>query len=271
MAKAAAGSEQGGGPNFWRRTWPLLVLVIASVAVFASGAHRYLTLATIVTYRDWLQAQVQEYGPLAVLGYALVYVTAVTLSIPGAVFLTILGGFLFGWLLGGTLAALCATLGAILVFLIARTSVGDLLARKAGPRLKVLADGFRDDAFSYLLFLRLLPIVPFWITNLAPALLGVSARTFAIATLIGIFPATFAFATAGAGLDSVIAAQKEAYAACLAATRADCSLDFELRAIVTPKLIAAFVALGLASLAPVLVRRWRARRTRALAGKNSGA
>ena len=241
----------------WGHYLPLALLILAMAAVFASGGHRLLTLETIVLYRDRLQALVEEYGPLAVLAYSATYVTVVTLSVPGAAILTILGGFLFGWLLGGAVAALSATIGAIFVFLIARTSLGDILIRRAGPRLQKLADGFREDAFSYLLFLRLLPIMPFWLTNLACALFGVRAKTFALATLIGVLPASFTFATAGAGLDSVIGAQKATFEACRAAGGADCVLSFSLTSVLTPQIIAALAALGVLSLIPVVLRRLR--------------
>lgn len=241
------------------RYLPLIILALGMVAVFATGAHRLLSLEAIVAYRDKLQTFVDQKGALAVLAYAGVYVTAVALSVPGAVFLTILGGFLFGWLWGGAVAAACATVGAVFVFLIARTSFGDLLARKAGPRLQTLASGFQEDAFSYLLFLRFLPIMPFWLTNLAAALFGVKLKTFALATAIGILPATFTFAVAGAGLDSVIEAQKAAFAACKAGGSADCSFDLDLRTILTPKLIIAFAALGVMALLPIALRRWRRR------------
>lgn len=246
------------------RYLPLVVLAGATVAVFATGSHRLLSLEAIVASRDTLQNFVETRGALAVVAYAGVYVTAVALSVPGAVFLTILGGFLFGWLLGGAVAAACATVGAVLVFLIARTSFGDVLVRKAGPRLQVLASGFQFDAFSYLLFLRFLPIMPFWLTNLAAALFGVRLKTFAVATAIGILPATFTFAVAGAGLDSVIDAQKAAYEACKAGAAAagggaECSFDLDLRTILTPKIIIAFAALAVMALAPIALRRWRAR------------
>ena len=237
----------------------------------ATGAHRIFSLETIVAYRDKLQAFVDHYGPMAVIAYAAVYVIAVALSIPGAVFLTILGGFLFGWFFGGAVASVSATLGAVLVFLIARTSVGDILARKAGPKLQKFADGFREDAFSYLLFLRFLPIMPFWMTNLAAALFGVRAETFAFATMIGILPATFTFATAGAGLDSVIAAQKASFQACKNAGRTDCAFDLDLWSILTPQILAAFAALGVMALIPVVVRHWRRRTPDAAVAKPSTA
>jgi uncharacterized membrane protein YdjX (TVP38/TMEM64 family) len=259
-ASVAAANHSGQDQaRSWTRYLPLAALGGAMVIVFATGAHRIFSLETIVAYRDKLQAFVDHYGPMAVIAYAAVYVIAVALSIPGAVFLTILGGFLFGWFFGGAVASVSATLGAVLVFLIARTSVGDILARKAGPKLQKFADGFREDAFSYLLFLRFLPIMPFWMTNLAAALFGVRAETFAVATMIGILPATFTFATAGAGLDSVIAAQKASFHACKNAARTDCAFDLDLWSILTPQILAAFAALGVMALIPVVVRHWRRR------------
>lgn len=257
---AADEADKPDEPRSWTRYLPLVALGLAMVAVFATGGHRLLRLESIVAYRDALQAFVAHHGPMAVIAYSAFYVTAVALSIPGAVFMTILGGFLFGWLFGGAIASVSATLGAVLVFLIARTSVGDILARKAGPRLRKLAAGFREDAFSYLLFLRFLPIVPFWMTNLAPALFGVRLETFALATMIGILPATFTFATAGAGLDSVIAAQKASFEACKASGRSGCALDLDVWSLLTPQILAAFAALGVMALIPVVVRHWRRRK-----------
>lgn len=267
----AAEAEPGdrAGRRSRARFLPLAVLALATAAMFAVGGHELLSFESVVAYRDRLQALVRAWGSLSLIAYAAVYVAAVALSVPGAVFLTILGGFLFGWPVGGAVAALSATLGAILVFLIARTSVGDLLARKAGPRLAKLADGLRHDAFSYLLFLRLLPIVPFWLANLAPAFFGVRIGTFAAATAIGILPAAFTFAIAGAGLDSVIAAQKAAFDACRRSGRSDCAFDLNLWNILTPEILAAFAALAVIALIPVAARRWRRRPQTSTAGDRS--
>ena len=102
-----------------------------------------------------------------------------------------------------------ATVGATLIFLIARTALGEPLLRLAGPRARQLAKGFRDDAFNYLLFLRLVPVFPFFLVNLVPAFAGVHLRPFVAATAIGVIPAVIVFSLAGMGLDSVIAAQKD--------------------------------------------------------------
>jgi uncharacterized membrane protein YdjX (TVP38/TMEM64 family) len=194
-----------------------------------------------------------------VAAYIALYVTAAALSIPVGFYLTVIGGILFGTVLGGAAALVGATTGAICIFLIARSAIGEYLVRRAGPLAGKLAQGFRADAFSYLLFLRLVPIVPFWMVNLVAALCGVRFATFAAATALGIIPATFIFAFLGAGLDSVITAQQAAYRACVAAGRPDCRLQFHLHAAITPELIAALVALSVLALAPVVVKHLRAR------------
>ncbi len=239
-----------------RRYLPLGLALVGVAAVFATGTHRYLTVEALVAHRERLQAFVASHGSTAMVVYMATYISAVTLSVPGGAILTIIGGFLFGWLVGGAAAAISATIGAIGVFLIARTSIGDALLRRAGTRVQKLAAGFREDAFSYLLFLRFLPVVPFWLTNLASALFGVPLRTFVLATQIGVIPGTFAFAIAGSGLDSIIAAQQQAREVCVAAGGADCSLDLSLGHLVTPQIVVAFAVLGLLALAPVVVKRF---------------
>jgi uncharacterized membrane protein YdjX (TVP38/TMEM64 family) len=263
------GERSGAMGNPWRYL-PLAVVLLGMGAVFASGAYRYLSLESLIDNRERLQAFVDAHLWKSLIAYVVIYVTAVALSIPGAVFLTILGGVLFGWLLGGVVAAIAATTGAVAIFLIARTSIGDALLRRAGPRLQRLAQGFQDDAFSYLLFLRFLPIVPFWMTNLAPALFGVRLRTFYLATQIGLLPGTFAFAVAGSGLDSIIAAQQKAREACLAAGGSPCSLNLHPKHLLTPEIIAAFVALGILALAPIVVKRIARRRFKNLDGSAMG-
>jgi len=171
------------------------------------------------------------------------------------------GDLLFGWMAGTALAVFAATIGAALIFLIARSSFGDTLAARAGPWLNRLRDGFQENAFSYLLFLRLVPAFPFFVVNLAPALLGVPLRTFVVGTAVGIIPGTAAFATAGAGLGSVVEAQNAAYQSCLAANpvngEAACPYTIDTSALVTKELLVAFAVLGLVALLPVILKRAR--------------
>lgn len=244
-----------------RRWAPLLLLALIMAGAWAFGLHEYLTLAAIAEHRADLAAFVEENRARAVICYLALYALVVALSIPGSIFITITGGFLFGWALGGVLAVIGATTGATLLFLIARTALGELLRAKAGPRLSRFAEGFRRDAFHYLLFLRVVPLMPFWLANLAAAFLGMGLAAFIGATFIGIMPAAFAFASFGAGLDSVIAAHEEAHARCLAATGGDasCGSGFGLADLLTPQLLVAMVALGAVALIPVGYRRWKAR------------
>ncbi len=242
-----------------RRLLPLVAIVAALAMVIAMGWHRHLSFESLVRHHSVLQDFVAQNKVAALAAYVALYIAVVALSVPGAVYLTIAGGILFGVLLGGIAAAVGATIGAICIFLIAKSALGEQLARRAGPLADRLAEGFRADAFSYLLFLRLVPIFPFWLVNLVPALAGVRLATFAAATAIGILPGTFAFAFVGAGLTSVITVQEAAYRACLAAGRSDCRLDFDLKAAVTPELLMALAALGVVALIPVIVKRLRAR------------
>ena len=226
-----AGSKRHGVARYL----PLAALAIAMTAAFALGLQSYLSLDVVVAKRaDLMDFVAHHYGYALVL-YAAVYVVTVALSLPGAAVLTLAGGFLFGWLVGGLVAIVAATAGATIVYLIARTSVGAALAEKAGPALGRLAKGFQQDAVSYMLFLRLVPLFPFWLVNLAPALFGVRFRVYVWTTIVGILPGTFAFAIAGAGLDSLVAAQQTVHAACAAAGRSGCSTMLEMRALMTPQ------------------------------------
>jgi uncharacterized membrane protein YdjX (TVP38/TMEM64 family) len=244
-----------------RRLLPLLLLLAATAFVFVMGWQRYLTLKELVDRREDLHAAITGHTLTALLIFIAIYASTVALSLPGAAVLTLAGGFLFGWFWGGLASMIAATIGAIFVFLIARSALGETLAARAGPLIANLRQGFQEDAFNYLLFLRLVPIFPFWLVNLAPALLGAGLSTYALATIIGIIPGSFAYSIAGQGLDSVIAAQQAAHQSCLAKMGPDaeklCPFVLEPRALLTPGLIAGFVALGLVALIPIAVKRFR--------------
>jgi uncharacterized membrane protein YdjX (TVP38/TMEM64 family) len=248
-----------GTPGRLRRFVPVVLIGLAMAAVFATGAHRHVSLETLVRHRMAIDAFIEAHALAAVAVYVGFYILAVSLSIPGALFLTISGGILFGTLVGGGAAVIGATAGATVIFLIAKSACGESLVRRAGPLAAKLADGFRSEAFSYLLFLRLVPAFPFFLVNLVPALAGVKLSTFVAATVIGVIPATFAFSFFGSGLDSVIDAQEKVFRACLDAGRTDCQIQFDLGTIVTPQLLAAFAVLGVIALLPVVVKRLRAR------------
>ena len=242
-----------------RRVIPLAVIIVLAVAAYVAFGRGALSLEALVRHRGAIDIFVTQHRALAVLAYIGVYAAAVSLSLPGATFLTVTGGLLFGVLVGAIAAVIGATIGATVIFLVARTALGEPLLRRAGPRVKQIAQGFRADAFSYLLFLRLVPALPFFLVNLVPAFAGVKLKTFVAATALGIIPGAFVYAFAGTGLDSVIAAQKASFDACVAAGRAGCSLSFNAASVLTPELIGALIALGLLALLPAVVKRLRGR------------
>jgi uncharacterized membrane protein YdjX (TVP38/TMEM64 family) len=228
------------------------------LVVVGMGWHRQLTLESVVALRDRFQDVLAAHMALSLLVYVLIYVCAVALSLPGGLILTATSGLLFGWFLGGLAAVVGATLGSTILFLVARTAIGEALTSRAGPWLNKLREGFKNDALSYLLFLRLVPAFPFWLVNIAPAVLGVPLKTYVIATFFGIIPATFAFAAAGAGLDSIIAAAKAEHAQCVAQKgAAACKLSIQASSLVTKELVLALALLGVVALIPIAVKKWR--------------
>ena len=242
-----------------RRLLPLIAVVLLAGIAYAVIGHSWISLEALVGHRTAIDVFVTQHRVLAVLAYIGLYVASVALSVPGATFLTVTGGFLFGVGVGASASVIGATMGATLIFLVARTALGEPLLRRAGPRAIKLAQGFRDDAFSYLLFLRLVPAFPFFLVNLVPAFAGVRLGPFVAATALGVIPAALVYALAGTGLDSVIAAEMKSYSDCAVSGQTDCHMTFEARNILTPQLIGALFALGLLALVPVVVKRWRAR------------
>ncbi|MAK62404.1 MAG: TVP38/TMEM64 family protein, partial [Ponticaulis sp.] len=147
-----AGPAPGKKTNWLSRLWPLGLLVIGLATIYFSGAYKYLSIDTLQTQRETLKAFVSDYLLFAVVGFILIYALATIFMLPGALWITIAGGFLFG-LVGGSLATVTgATLGATTLFFIARTSVGEPLRKRAGPFLRKVEAGFKDGAISYMFF-----------------------------------------------------------------------------------------------------------------------
>ncbi len=246
-----------------RRWGPLIAIVLLMVLAFAMGWHKHLSFETIGTNYQVLKDFIDANFIVAILIYMAIYIAMVALSLPGGLVLTVTGGLLFGWFAGAVATVIGATIGATIIFLIAKSSLGEALADKAGAWLGKLRDGFKENALNYLLFLRLVPAFPFWLVNLAPALLGVPLRTYVLGTAIGIIPGTLAFSVAGSGLGSVVEAQNEIHAACLANSPADpetaCPYKIDTSAIVTTELLVAFVLLGIVALIPVAYKKWSKR------------
>lgn len=229
----------------WKRLLPLVVLVALLVAFFASGLKDYATFDTLKNNREALLAFVRDHLLLAIAIYVLGYAVLTAASVPVASLVTISGGFLFGSYLGTFLTVLSATMGATVLFLLARTAFGEALRQKVGPYIRKMEEGFRENQVNYLLFLRLVPVFPFFVVNLAPAFLGVSVRAFVATTFIGIIPGTAVFTIVGAGLGSVF----------------DRGEAFSADSVLTPEILAALAGLGALALVPIVIKKLKKRRT----------
>jgi uncharacterized membrane protein YdjX (TVP38/TMEM64 family) len=181
------------------RLAPLAILLLGLLLFFVFGLERYLSFEMLRRNHATLTAWVHANTLLAMIAFVLGYAMVVAFSLPVAALLTPLGGFLFGPWLGAALSVVAATLGAVAVFLAARTALRDVFRSKAGGRLQKLEEGFTRDDFNYLLSLRLIPIFPFWLINIVPALLGMRLHRFALATFIGIIPGAIVYAGLGDG------------------------------------------------------------------------
>jgi uncharacterized membrane protein YdjX (TVP38/TMEM64 family) len=222
-----------------RRLW----LVLAALAAFAiirwSGLGEILSLETLRTHREALAGWVGGNVVVASLAYVAAYVAAVGFSLPGAVFLTLAGGFLFGAALGTLLTVTGATIGATLVFLFAKAIFGANALDRFGAPAARLADGIRRNAASYLLVLRLVPLFPFFLVNLVPAFVGVTLPVYVATTFFGIIPGTAVFSLAGAGLGAVL----------------DQGGALTPGAILTPEIVAGLLGLAALSLAAIPLRK----------------
>ncbi len=245
-----AGASGDGAPArarlpLARRLVPLAVLLAVLAAALVLRPDRYLSFEQLAAHREWLLAEVARLGLIAPVLFLLLYASATGLSIPGATVLTLAGGFLFGTLAGTAIVVVGATLGAVIIFLVARTAFGDVLRARAGPFIRKLEAGFRANALSYLLVLRLVPLFPFWLVNLVPAFLGVRLSTFVIGTFIGIIPGAVVYASLGSGLGALIEHGE----------RPDLGVIFE------PRVLTPLVGLAILALLPVAYKWLHQRRT----------
>ncbi len=227
-----------------KRLLPVAILVIGLALFFAFDLGRFLSWEALAEYQDWLQSEIAELGLLANLIFIAIYAVVIAFSVPVGTILTVVGGFLFGASAATVCVVFGATLGAVLLFLAARYAFYDALHAKAGPALLKMERGFKENALSYLLFLRLVPLFPFWLVNLVPALLDVPLKTYVIATFIGIIPATYVYAGLGNGVGEIIAAGETP----------------DLSIIYNPEVLLPLLGLAVLALIPVFYKAWKARK-----------
>jgi len=215
-----------------------LVFLAAVACFFYFDLGRFLTLESLKANQTRLGELYAAHTLLFVGSFILVYIVQTTLSLPGAAILTLAGGAVFGSVMGTVYANIGATTGATLAFLVARFLLRDWVVGRFGSRTAKLDQGLRESGLSYLLFLRLVPLFPFWLINLASGLTGLPLKTYVIGTAIGILPGSFVFANAGASLATIES----------------------VGGIASPRVIGSFVLLGLFALIPTLYQKSKARR-----------
>ncbi|MEL7041047.1 MAG: VTT domain-containing protein [Pseudomonadota bacterium] len=222
----------------WIKLWPVYLIAAVMIGAWQLGVFQYLSLETLREQQEVLQGFVANNLALAVAIFVLIYAAATLFMIPGALWITIAGGFLFG-LIGGSLATIAgATLGASMLFFAAKTSIGSALRERAGPFMAKMESGFNENPFSYMFALRLLPVVPFPVANIAPALLGAKYREYVITTAIGIIPGVVAYTWVGSGLGATFAAGEDPNLA-----------------IIARNMLPALAALGVVALIPVIYKK----------------
>lgn len=226
------------------RWLPLLLIVIVFTLSIYYQWYQYLSFATLQQHEQQLRLWIQQYYMIVVVCYMLIYIFTVAVSIPGATLLTMSGGFLFGIALGIVYVVISATVGACLIFLSVKLALGPSLGKKATPWLKFMEEGFDKNEANYLLFLRLVPLVPFWAINIGAALLNVRGKVFFWVTLFGIIPGSLVYVAAGNGLQAVFASGREP------------NLDI----IFNPEIFLPLLGLGLLALIPVLYRWYKNRK-----------
>jgi uncharacterized membrane protein YdjX (TVP38/TMEM64 family) len=229
---------------FAKRYGLLFTLILLVIVAFASGITDRISLGELKARREELVAFVDAHWLASIAVFAALYTTVVALSLPLALVLTLTGGFLFGPVVGALLSVSSATLGSTVAFLACRTAFGDLVARRAGPIVNSLAEGFRKDAFSYLFTLRILPVAPLLLINVAAGLARVSVATFMTASFIGMMPGSFVYSFLGAGLGEIF-------------ERGD---EPNLRLILEPQILLPLLGLAALAMAPSIVRMVRRRR-----------
>jgi len=211
-----------------------LAIGVAVAAFFYFDLDRFLSLQELKDNRDYLLSFTEANSVGAAALFVLCYIAVTGLSLPGAVILTLAGGFLFGTVLGTLLVNLGATTGATLAFLAARYLLRDWVEKKFGKWLEPLQQGFAKNAFSYLVTLRLIPLFPFFAVNLVSGLTRMNVGGYVAATALGIIPGSFVYAYAGRQLGTIDS----------------------LSEIASPNVIAAFVLLGLLALVPIAYKKF---------------
>lgn len=217
----------------WKKILVVLAIGVAVCAFIRFDLGRFLTLEALKANRQELVEYHAAHRIAMVAGFMAVYIAQAAMSLPGAAVLSLAAGAIFGPVMGTVYANISATIGATLAFLATRYLLRDAVQKRFGAKLETLNRELEARGLNYLLFLRLVPLFPFFLINLAAGLTRLSLRTFVLATMIGIIPGGFVYVNAGASLATITS----------------------LSDIASPRVLGSFALLGLVALLPVLYNR----------------
>ena len=190
--------------NYLKRFWLVLLIILFSAVVIILDLEKFYSFEVLKDNRELVLSWYDKHPSIVISIFFVLYVLVVVLSLPGAVWLSIVAGFLMGTWVATSLVVFAATLGALGIFFIARYLLTDFFRKKTGSFIRKMEAGFQENELSYILVLRLVPVFPFWLVNIVPALFGVSVRTFVVGTFIGIIPGTAVFCSIGNGLGALL-------------------------------------------------------------------
>ncbi|HEY1934896.1 MAG TPA: VTT domain-containing protein [Acetobacteraceae bacterium] len=227
--------------RFVHRFLPLAVLALVLIAFWLSGLGSQLSWAALARNQAWLGAWISLHPVAAPALYVAIYAVATALSLPEAAVLTVAGGLLFGTWLGGGLAVIGSAIGAVILFAAARSAFASWMEKRAGPRLLRLRTELHRNGFLYLLAIRLVPLFPFWLVNLAAALAGMRVLPYVGATFLGIIPATVVYAAIGSGIGNVLASGQRP----------------DLAVVFSPEILGPLLGLAALALLPIVWRHWK--------------
>jgi len=238
----------------WVKLWPIYIILAGFILAYFMGWGDYLKPSALGENAVYLNNLVQENFVLVLLAFIAIYILATTFMVPASA-LTIGGGFLFGLGVGAPATVVGATIGACILFTAAKSSIGEALKSIAGPFVGKMEAGFNESPLSYLFTLRLIPIFPFAVVNIAPAILGATFRDYFISTALGIIPGTIAYTWIGAGLRGTL----------LDAAAAGQDVDVGgLVGAAAKNLIPAFFALAFVALMPAIYKKFFKKKTAAV-------
>lgn len=216
-----------------KKLWPLLFIALIIIIFFSLGWHKYFSFEALKNHQQFLEAWKSNHYFLALSIFAVTYIACVAISFPGASILSLVGGFLFGAIVGSIVVVISASLGATIIFLVVKYSLQEWQGKGWTKKLRA---GFENNAFSYLLFLRLVPVFPFWIINIVPAILKVDTKIYIMATFLGIIPGSVIYVLVGNGLNKVFA-------------KPNLAIIFE------PQILYPMLALAIISLLPIFFKK----------------